>query len=68
MTMRTYRYFVCPSGHRGEEKTSENDQPYSKNWERVILTGMVEAAPVNGERERFVCEQCGADMVPATSR
>ncbi len=30
MTMRTYDYFVCPNGHRGEEKTTENDQPY---WE-----------------------------------
>lgn len=68
MTMRTYRYFACPNGHRGEEKTSENDQPYSKHWEHVTLTGMREATPVNGEPERFVCEQCGADMAPAPSR
>ncbi len=37
MTMRTYEYFVCPNGHQGEEKTSENDQPYSKSWERVSI-------------------------------
>lgn len=29
MTMRTYRYFACPNGHKGAGKTSENDQPYS---------------------------------------
>lgn len=68
MTMRTYRHFVCPNGHRGEEKTSENDQPYSKHWEQVTLTGMRAAASIhNGEGERFVCLQCGADMFPAAS-
>jgi len=67
MTMRTYRYFVCPKGHRGEERTSENDQPFSKNWEHVTLTGMKEAPPNSGEGERFVCEQCGAEMLPAMS-
>lgn len=29
MTMRTYEYFACPSGHQGDEKTTENDQQYS---------------------------------------
>ncbi|GLT22076.1 hypothetical protein GCM10007933_15320 [Zoogloea oryzae] len=68
MTMRTYRHFVCPNGHRGEEKTSENDQPYSKHWEQVTLTGMRAATSIqNGEGERFVCLQCGADMIPAAS-
>lgn len=67
MTLRTYRYFVCSNGHKGEEKTSENDQPYSKNWEQVTLKGMRMASPVNEELERFVCEQCGAVMGPAPS-
>ncbi len=39
MTMRTFRYFVCPNQHRGEEKTSENDQPFSGKWD-VDVTGM----------------------------
>ena len=42
MTLRTYRYFVCSNGHDGIEKTSENDQPYSANWESVTITGMRE--------------------------
>lgn len=25
--MRTYDYFACSNGHRGEETTTENDQP-----------------------------------------
>ena len=62
MTMRTYRYFVCPNGHKGEEKMSENDRPYSKHWEQVTLKGMREATPNAGETERFECEQCGAVM------
>ncbi len=39
MTMRTYRYFKCENEHQGEEKTSENDQPYSKPWETVDTKG-----------------------------
>ncbi len=35
MTMRTYKLFACPDGHQGEEKTTENDQPYSKCWESI---------------------------------
>jgi len=42
MTTRTYLYFICPNGHRGVEKTSENDQPYSTMWESVTVTGMRE--------------------------
>ena len=35
MTMRTVRYFACPKGHQGVEKTSENDQPSaSSTWPR----------------------------------
>lgn len=58
MTMRSYRYFVCPAGHRGEEKTSENDQPYSDHWESVSLTGLREGS---GGIEYF-CGVCGAPM------
>lgn len=56
MTMRTYRYFVCPNGHRGEEKTSENDQPYSAMWESVSVKGMT------GSITAYACVQCGRPM------
>jgi len=56
MTMRTYRYFVCLNGHPGEEKTSENDQPYSAMWESVSVKGMRESGSA------YICDQCGRPM------
>lgn len=62
MTMRTYRHFLCENGHRGVEKTSENDQPYSSSWESVRTEGMIE----NGTDARgfvsYVCIQCRLPM------
>ena len=57
MTMRTYRYFACTNGHQGEEKTSENDQPYSACWESVSTKGL-RGAPNGG----YLCAVCGAPM------
>jgi len=57
MAMRTYDYFACPNGHLGEEKTTENDQPYSKSWERVSTKGLR-----NGPNDTYLCEICGLPM------
>lgn len=62
MTMRTYRYFVCPNRHKGEERTSENDQPYSKSWESVKVTGMRDAGKDHKGLAAYVCAQCGQPM------
>jgi hypothetical protein len=62
MTMRTYRYFICPNGHRGEEKTSENDQPYSASWESVTATGMKELGSDSQGYAAYVCSTCGQPM------
>jgi hypothetical protein len=48
MTMCTYTYFICPNGHRGHELLSENDQPYSKMWERTTTEGIVGRQGVDG--------------------
>lgn len=64
MTMRTYRYFVCPTGHRGEEKTSENDQPYSEHWESVSVNGLRKGS---GDVEYF-CDVCGKPMALTNTR
>ena len=40
MTMRTEYAVVCPCGHSGKIRMSENDQPYSKPWERYALEGL----------------------------
>lgn len=58
MTMRTYRYFICPNGHRGEEKTLENDQPYSASWEEIRVTGMEELG-----NDTYICLECGEVMI-----
>lgn len=65
MTMRTYRYFVCADGHDGQEKTSENDQPYSTAWESVTVTGMRESGTDAKGYATYTCAQCNQPMLPA---
>ncbi len=62
MTMRTYRYFKCRNGHSGEEKTSENDQPYSRSWESVSAKGMVKCGTDAQGNDNYVCAVCQEAM------
>ena len=62
MTMRTYRYFTCPNGHKGTAKTSENDQPYSTAWESVTTDGMREAGKDVGGYVAYTCLVCREPM------
>ena len=62
MTMRTYRYFRCPNGHEGVEKTTENDQPYSTSWESVALTGLTDLGKNNNGYDMYLCTICGSEM------
>jgi hypothetical protein len=62
MTTRNYRYFACQNGHNGEEKTSENDQPYSTPWESVTVSGMREQGHDKLGYATYVCEKCGHPM------
>lgn len=62
MTMRTYRYFVCPQRHEGNERTSENDQPYSDSWESVQITGMKESGKDSEGYATYTCATCGMAM------
>lgn len=39
MTMRTSYGLICPCGHRGAVRMSENDAPYSACWESYSLEG-----------------------------
>lgn len=65
MTLRTYEHFICPNGHRGIEKTTENDQPYSTMWESVAITGMV--AVVKDGKSQYRCGECGEFMAPTVA-
>jgi hypothetical protein len=62
MTMRTYRYFVCPQGHEGEEKTSESDHPHSEHWESVSVKGMKAVGEDVQEYAIYTCSSCGETM------
>lgn len=62
MTMRTYRYFVCLNGHHGEEKTSENDQPYSTMWESITTKGLQPGPSASDGLATYLCEVCGTKM------
>lgn len=63
MTRRTYRYFACSNGHKGQEKTSENDQPYSTSWESVSFTGMKEQGKDARGYAKYICSVCAEPMV-----
>lgn len=60
MAMRTYDYFACPNGHQGEEKTIENDQPYSKSWNayRPRASKAVQMAPICVKFVAYQCPEC----------
>jgi hypothetical protein len=60
--MRTRTDFECTNGHKGVRKTSENDQPYSKMWESVLLTGIREVQDGQG-KYAFECTECGLPMM-----
>lgn len=56
--MRTRTDYACECGHTGYSILSENDQPYSKMWERLDAVGFSEtelAKPVAQIR----CPECG---------
>ena len=71
MTMRTYFHFVCKDcGHRGHERLSENDQPYSKSWERTELfdLGSARARSDGKSGPCYACPNCAGDMLPDAGR
>ncbi len=53
---------MCPNGHTGVEKTSENDQPYSTMWESVSVTGLRERDKDSHGYNTYVCTECGHPM------
>lgn len=57
MTMRTRTDYACECGAKAHSILSENDQPYSKMWERTVHFGDIN---VDGEpREKWHCRSCG---------
>lgn len=65
MTMRDFTWYQCTCGHKGAVVVSENDQPYSRMWERTSLRDL------EGSAEKPICPKCKAaltrvNVVPAT--
>lgn len=59
---------ICQCGHKGEVRWSENDQPYSKAWEKYSISGFSgESFSVEGfidldkalETLKPQCPECG---------
>lgn len=75
MTSRTTDPVRCKCGHEGAIRTSENDQPYSANWERYTVIGLnggshhVERRSATWEEVfdavKPTCPKCGALLTPA---
>ena len=59
MTMRDFTWYQCPCGHKGAVVVSENDQPYSKMWERTSLRDL------SGSAEQPVCPKCKTQLAHA---
>ncbi len=62
MTTRTYRHFACINGHEGVEKTSENDQPYSTNWDSISTEALRDAGTDELGYAKYACAVCGQMM------
>lgn len=59
MTMRTRTNYVCECGHSGYSIMSENDQPYSKMWQRLEVFGFAELEGNEPLARRLQCPGCG---------
>lgn len=59
MTMRTVTKLRCDCGHEGRHVLSENDQPYSKMWERNDLEGFTGGGESKSDRIQMRCPSCG---------
>lgn len=74
MTTRTNYPVRCGCGHEGAIRMSENDQPYSANWENYTLvrlnggTHSVENRSAKWEevfdKMKPVCPECGTALTP----
>jgi hypothetical protein len=57
MTMRTRTEYACECGASAYSILSENDQPYSRMWERTEYFGMIDVE--DRPSEQWHCRGCG---------
>ena len=58
MTTRTRTSLICECGHRGELRTAENDQPFSREWFQRTVEGFIDGDDGFGI-EKLTCRACG---------
>jgi hypothetical protein len=67
MTLRTHYSVVCSCGHKGNIKFSENDAPFSANWESYSLENLEGSIGATSSadtwedffrKSRIVCPAC----------
>ena len=58
MTMRTRSPLICECGQTGAHILSENDQPYSKMWERNELEGFSGGGEKHMDPKQMYCPSC----------
>lgn len=75
MTTRTSYPVRCNCGHEGAIRMSENDQPYSANWESYTLVGLAGGTYSVSNRSadweevfkqmKPACPECAAALLPS---
>jgi hypothetical protein len=78
MTTVTNYSVTCDCGHIGAIKMKENDQPYSKQWERYSLVDLngnstgIEGGFLQWDKVfsdmRPTCPKCGKQLTPENLR
>lgn len=59
MTMRTQTKLVCECGHTGVHTHSENDSPFSKDWNSYSLHGFSGGGEDKDDTSLMTCPKCG---------
>jgi hypothetical protein len=62
MTTRTYRYFICPNGHKGNEIKDDYDPDASSSWAGLMITGMSACGKDGLGHDVYVCGRCRHPM------
>lgn len=75
MTTRTSYPVRCKCGHEGAIRMSENDQPYSANWESYTVVDLIGGSHSVERRSAHweevfeeikpACPKCGTALTPA---
>ena len=58
MTTHWKTRLICECGHEGVHTHSENDQPFSKEWNAYRLEGFSGGGEYGWDETKMLCPQC----------